>query len=44
LVIQAGGAEWDPGGAEDGTPESAGLRQGFDPLQLEWVVPSGAPR
>src|SRR3989454_11275261 len=24
--------------------ESAGLRRRFDPLQLEWVVPSWAPR
>src|SRR2546425_12303664 len=28
-----GGGEWDPGGAESGTPGAAGLRQGFDPLQ-----------
>src|SRR2546427_13274294 len=28
LFLCAGGAEWDPGGAERGTPESSGLRQG----------------
>jgi len=30
---QAGGAEWDPGGAEGGAAESAGPRRRFDPLQ-----------
>jgi hypothetical protein len=39
--IGAGGAAWDPGGAEWRAAESAGLQRRFDPLQLEWVARSG---
>src|SRR2546425_5860399 len=33
----AGGAEWDPGGAEGGTPESSGLRRGSRLSTSGWL-------
>src|SRR2546426_5927918 len=54
LTLKAGDAAWAPWlpvapgmqrvPSVGRTAESAGLRRRFDPLQLEWVAPSGAPR
>src|SRR2546428_10337185 len=37
MTMTGGGAERDPGGAEDGTPESSGLRRGSRLSTSGWL-------